>query len=196
MDAAMKTNDTKAEIRQKTAMPLMWIGMMSIVMLFAALTSAVVVSKSSKDWVEFQMPSLFLVSTIVILLSSASYWYAFRSAKRDQLDKLKNGVLITLILGLLFAVLQFMAWNQLIDAGIFFSGPTSNVSGSYLYVISGVHLAHLVGGLVSLAVVFVKSKRQVYNSKNLLGLQVSSTYWHFLDGLWVYLYVFLNFIAL
>jgi cytochrome c oxidase subunit 3 len=193
---ASEEREIKKEIRQKTSMPLLWLGMISIVMLFAALTSAVIVSKSSESWVTFELPSTFLISTLVIIASSFSYIYAFRQAKADNFQALKLGVLITLVLGLLFAYFQLMSWSRLVESGIFFAGPTSTVSGSYIYALSGIHLAHLVGGLVSLGIVYFKSKREVYNSQNLLGLQLSSTYWHFLGGLWLYLYIFLNFIAL
>lgn len=186
----------KIKLRQKTSLPLLWIGIMSIVMLFASLTSAVIVSKSSREWVTFELPLTFLFSTLIIVLSSLTYWYAYRSAKQNKLAAIKNGVLATLLLGLLFAVLQFVSWSLLTAQGIFFAGPTSTISSSFLYAISGIHLAHLIGGLISLSIVYVKSRRLVYNSENLLGLQLSSTYWHFLDGLWLYLYIFLNFIAL
>lgn len=192
----LESRDYKSELRQKTAMPLLWVGMVSIVMLFAALTSAIVVSKSSREWMEFTMPSSFLLSTLIIIASSLTYWWAFRSAKKDDLMNLKNGVFLTLLLGISFAICQFYSWGQLVDKGIYFAGVGSTVSGSYLYAISGIHLAHLAGGLISLIIVYIKSIRRKYNSNNLLGLQVSSTYWHFLGGLWVYLYLFLNFIAL
>lgn len=187
---------TKDEIRKKTRMPLLYVGIASIVMIFASLTSAVIVSKGTKAWVEFQLPVTFLVSTVVIMLSSVTYYWAYRSAKANRFDAVKTGVLLTLILGVTFAVIQIYSWGQLVDQGIFFAGPSSSISGSYLYVLSGVHLAHLAGGLISLMVVYSKSVRKIYTSNNLLGLQASTTYWHFLDGLWVYLYIFLSFIAL
>ena len=183
------------ELKKKTAMPMILLGMGSIVMIFAALTSAVIVSKSSRDWVNIEIPSTFLFSTIVIIISSLSYWWAYRSAKKGQFSMLKNGVMITLILGLVFTFLQFSAWNELTRNGVFFAGPSSTVSGSYFYVLTGLHLAHLIGGLISLSVVYYKSARGFYSSNKLLGLQVSTTYWHFLSVLWVYLYIFLNFIA-
>lgn len=188
--------DYKEEIRRKTRMPLLWIGLGSIVMLFAALTSAVIVSKSSRDWTTFDLPQSFTYSTIVILLSSLAYWWAYKGAKSDNVDQLKKGVLATMILGLSFAALQVNGWRGLVAEGVFFAGASSTVSGSYIYVISGLHLAHLVGGLVSLGVVYFKASRGRYSINNLLGLQASMTYWHFLDGVWVYLYFFLNFIAL
>ncbi len=193
MEISVDQKEMKLQLRQKTAMPLLWIGIVSIVMFFAALTSAVIVSKSSGNWQLFKMPITFLYSTITIVLSSVSYWFAIKAAKNNQLTALKNGVLLTLLFGVLFAVLQFVSWSRLLDQEIFLVG---SVSGSYLYVLTAFHLAHLTGGIISLIVVYIKSISSVYNSENLLGLQLSSTYWHFLGGLWVYLYLFLNFIAL
>lgn len=186
----------KEDIQKKTRMPLLWVGIASIIMIFASLTSAVIVSKSTPAWVNFSLPSSFLISTIVIVVSSVTYWWAYKSAKAGDYSKLKTGVALTLLLGLTFAVLQFISWNNLVEQGIFFAGPSSSVSGSYLYALSGLHLAHLSGGLISLVVVYSKSLKNKYTSNNLLGLQASTTYWHFLDGLWVYLYIFLTFIAL
>ena len=188
--------DYKAEMMRKTRMPLIWIGIASIVMLFAALTSAVIVSKSSREWMTFELPSSFMISTVVIMLSSLTYWWAYKGAKADKNNQLKNGVWATLILGLTFAALQINGWNHMVDQGIFFAGASSTISGSYIYAISGLHLAHLIGGLVSLGIVYFKASRKRYSANNLLGLQASTTYWHFLDVLWVYLYLFLNFIAL
>ncbi|MEQ9064040.1 MAG: cytochrome c oxidase subunit 3 [Vicingaceae bacterium] len=189
-------NNYKQELDRKTRMPLLWVGLASIVMLFASLTSAVIVSKSSRDWVSFELPFTFGISTLTILLSSLTYWWAYKSAKAGNFGGLKTGVLLTLILGLGFAALQFISWGILVDQGIFFAGASSTVSGSFLYAISGLHLAHMVGGLVSLGIVYFKASRNRYSTNNLLGLQASTTYWHFLDGLWIYLYLFLNFIAL
>lgn len=196
MEVTTSKQEMRNEIRQKTALPLLWVGMVSIVMFFAALTSAVIVSKGAGNWKPFELPDTFLFSTVFIVLSSVTYWFAFRSAKNNNKTSLKIGVMLTLILGLLFALFQFISWGNLVDQGIFFTGSESSVSGSYLYAISGLHLAHLFGGLISLLVVYVKSNRGMYNSENLLGLQLSTTYWHFVDVLWVYLFIFLNFIAL
>jgi cytochrome c oxidase subunit 3 len=112
------------------------------------------------------------------------------------MSQARMGVLLTLLLGLLFAVFQFVSWDRLVDSGIFFAGSSASISGSYLYALSGLHLAHLAGGIISLIVVYLKLGRGRYDSGNLLGLQMSSVYWHFLGLLWVYLYIFLNFIAL
>ena len=196
MEVVVDDKEYKKQLRQKTSMPLLWIGMVSIVMLFAALTSAVIVSKGSREWVTFEMPGTFLISTLAIAFSSATYILAFRSAKRNQLQHLSMYVLLTLLLGLVFGIFQVISWSQLVDQEIYFAGASSTVSGSFLYALTGLHLAHFIGGIISLVVVYIKSRREVYNSENLLGLQLSSTYWHFLGGLWLYLYLFLNFIAL
>ncbi len=184
----------KAEIRKKTAKPLLWIGMVSITMMFAGLTSAVVVSSGSEAWSGQPIPGYFLYSTVVMLISSFTFVWAIKGAKSDQSSQLKMGLYITALLGLTFGVLQFLAWGEMYEGGVFFTGSESNVAGSYLYILSGLHLAHLIGGLISLAVVVFNANRGMYGSNNLLGLQLSSTYWHFLDGLWIYLFLFLNYI--
>jgi len=190
----IEESNYKKEMKLKTSKPLLWIGLVSITMFFAALTSAVVVSKGSSDWLEFEMPVEFLVSTIIILLSSFTYKWAISGAKKDNNQQLKTGIMATLVLGLAFFLSQFLGWNTLVEKGVFFSGIQASGSGSYLYALTGLHLAHLVGGLISLVVVYVKAIKNIYGSNNLLGLQLSSTYWHFLDGLWIYLFIFLTFI--
>ncbi len=178
--------------RQKVAKPLLWFGMASIVMLFAGLTSAVIVRKGDGNWLEFELPSMFLNSTAVILLSSITLIYAYLMARKDKLQALKLGLSVTLLLGVLFVVFQLIAYGQLYEGGIFMTGPGHNASGSFLYIISWVHIAHLIGGIISLVVVLFNAFREQYNSKNLLGLQLCSIYWHFLGALWIYLYVFFN----
>ena len=195
MDVALddQIND-KAEIRKKTAKPLLWIGMVSITMMFAGLTSAVVVSSGSEAWSGQTVPGHFLYSTFVIVVSSFSFVWAIKGAKSNRQQQLKLGLYVTAFLGLTFGLLQFLAWSEMYENGVFFTGSNSNVAGSYLYILSGLHLAHLIGGLISLAVVVFNANRGLYGSNNLLGLQLSSTYWHFLDGLWIYLFLFLNYI--
>jgi cytochrome c oxidase subunit 3 len=102
-------------------------------------------------------------------------------------------MLLTLILGVGFVICQFMAWKALVAQGIFLGGSGSNPAGSFLYVISGAHLAHITGGIIMLIYVCIKSFKEIYHSKNLLGLQLCSIFWHFLDLLWVYLFLFLYF---
>lgn len=187
--------DYKKEIKQKTAKPLLWIGLVSIVMFFAGLTSAVIVSKGTAIWESIQIPFAFAVSTFFILLSSLTFYLGEQSLKNNKLAIAKMFILATLVLGLLFSITQYLAWTDLYKNGVVWAGSESSAAGSYFYALTALHLLHLLGGLISLLVVSFKSMKERYNAENLLGVQLSSTYWHFLTALWVYLYLFLIFIA-
>lgn len=186
----MITHTEKEQIRNRTAKPLLSLAIISICMVFAGLTSAYVVRSGDKDWLLFELPFIFTVSTIFILLSSGTMYWALQSAKKDNQQGVLYGMMATLTLGLLFAVTQFMGWGDLTKMGVFIGGKGSNPAGSFIYVISGIHLVHMLGGLIMLIYVCIKSAKKAYHSKNLLGLQLCSTYWHFLDLLWIYLFVF------
>lgn len=189
------TNNYKAELKQKTAKPLLWIGLVSIVMFFAGLTSAVIVSKGTAQWESISIPSTFLLSTIFIILSSITFFLGEKMVKNDDTKKSKIMILTTMILGVLFTITQYIAWKELYSNGVVWAGSESSAAGSYFYTLTALHLLHLLGGLISLTVVLVKSVKEKYNSDNILGIQLSSTYWHFLTILWIYLYLFLIFIA-
>lgn len=189
-EAALERKDFMAKKRKRVAKPLLWFGMIGIVMLFAGLTSAVVVRKGDGNWNHFEMPDAFLWSTVIIVLSSLSFIAATLFVKNDKQIGLKGSLSITFLLGILFVVFQFLGYEQLYNQGVYFTGEGHNASGSYLYLISWAHLAHLFGGLISMILVLFNAFKGKYNSKNLLGLQLSSTYWHFLGGMWVYLYIF------
>ena len=191
MDTAKISLEEKAETRSKSAKPLLYVGMMSMVMLFAAFTSALVVRRAEPNWIVFDLPFELYISCGIIALSSLSLIYASRSAKRDNYQGVKTGVGITLLLGIAFVVSQFSAYSALVDGGMFFAGPTSNASWAYLYVLIGVHLGHLLGGIVVMIVTLINALRERYNSKESLGLELTSIYWHFLDVLWIYLFLFL-----
>ena len=187
---AMTINMENNNMRGKTLKPLLWIGIVSILMLFAGLTSAYIVSKADGGWLQFELPKMFYLSTVIIIISSISMNYALISAKRNNINNIKIALAFTLILGLGFVFSQFMAWKTLVGQEVFLVG---NVSGSFLYVLSGMHLAHLAGGIISLSVVLSEALKEQYNSQNKLGLELCSIYWHFLDVLWVYLFLFLVF---
>jgi len=189
-EAVLDEKDFQKEKRKKVAKPLLWISMVSIVMLFAGLTSAVIVRKGDGDWLNFEMPVEFLYSTIVIVLSSISMFLSVYFAKLDKKAMLRNMIALTFLLGLVFIQLQFSAYDKMVEMKVYFTGAEHNASGSYLYLISGLHIAHLIGGIIALAVVLFNAFKARYNSKNLLGLQLCSTYWHFMGAMWVYLYMF------
>jgi cytochrome c oxidase subunit III len=166
----------------------MWLFIVSIVMLFAAFTSAYLVRKAEGNWVEFKLPNLFYYSTGVLIASSISMHAALIAAKKDQFNALRLSISITFVLGLLFLVMQYYGWAQLVEMNVYFVG---NPSGSFVYVFSGLHGLHLVSGLVVLLVALVAAFRLRINAKALTQIKICSTYWHFLDALWVYLFIFL-----
>jgi len=166
----------------------MWLFIGSVVMLFASLTSAYIVRQAEGNWLYFELPSILTVSTIVILLSSVTMQVAYWEAKRDRLEMVKILVTVTSVLGLTFLILQFEGWKALVANQVYLVG---NPSGSFLYVITGLHGLHLISAIVFLLIVLVSTYRYRVHSKNLTQIEMCTTYWHFLGGLWLYLFVFL-----
>ncbi len=173
---------------------LLWFAIISMVMVFAGLTSGFIVSKSRPDWKPVELPSQFLYSTIVIVLSSITFWFAKKSIAANQIKKTTYFLAATLALGILFVSQQFQGFNEMVAKGQFLTGPTSNITSQFLYAFVMVHLAHLAGGLLSLIVTLINQLRGKYTSQNYLGIELSSMFWHFLDLLWLYLFFFLYFI--
>ena len=182
------------DIKNKTAKPLMWVGIVGMVMLFAGMTSAYIVRQAEGNWLYFDLPDTFYVSTVVIVISSLTMMGAQYAIKKDNTNLTTLMLIGTLILGFVFTMLQFKAWGELVDMGVFFAGRESNASGSFLYALSGLHLAHLAGGLFALIFTSVKSILKKYSAEDHVGIGVAATYWHFLDILWIYLLLFLVFI--
>lgn len=169
----------------------LWLFIVTVIMIFAALTSAYIVRKADGNWLEFPLPTILWINSGIILLSSATIQWAYISAKRNEFANLKLALIITSFLGIAFLVGQFEAWKDLVDMKVFFGGSTSNPSGSFLYVITGVHAAHLISGIIFLLVCLFSSFNFKIHSKNLVQLEMCATYWHFLDFLWIYLFSFL-----
>lgn len=193
---SLENIERRAELKRKTAKPLLWIGIVSIVMFFSGWTSAVIVSKGGDgNWLNIQIPNAFTFSTVTLVISSFVYHYGFLAIKKDNNLVLKIASLITLFFGLLFVVSQFLGWKELYSNGIVATGSSSTNASSYLYLITAFHVLHLLAGLISLLVVFIKSLRNKYNSSNYLGVEISLIYWHFLGVLWIYLFLFLKYIA-
>jgi cytochrome c oxidase subunit 3 len=169
----------------------LWLFIVSIVMLFAALTSAYIVKQSDGNWLSFELPGIFAVTTMIIVLSSVTMHLAYLAAKKDLLDRTKWMLMITLVLGLIFLVGQYYSWTELVENNIYF--VSNYASGSFIYVFTGLHALHLVSGIIFLLITFISSVRLNVHSKRLVQLEMCMTYWHFLGGLWVYLYLFLIF---
>ena len=168
--------------------------MVSMFMMFAGITSAFVVSKSRADWLkDFQLPTAFYISTAVILSCSVTFHLAKKAIQKDNRNATTSFLLATLALGILFVILQFVGFRQIVDNGYFFTGSASTITTTFLYIVTIVHLAHLLGGLISLLIIIYNHFKQKYNSTQTLGIELGAMYWHFLDFLWVYLFLFLYF---
>lgn len=168
--------------------------MVSMFMMFAGLTSAFVVSKSRVDWLkDFQLPTPFFISTVVIMLGSLTFHLAKKSIQKEDRKATTLYLWITLFIGILFFFLQFQGFGQIVKSGYFFTGSQSSITTTFLYVVTVVHLAHLFGGLISLLIIIYNHFKQKYNSTQTLGIELGAMYWHFLDLLWVYLFLFLYF---
>ncbi len=189
---SVETNNT-GEPRTQLAMHpkkfAMWLFIVSIVMIFGAVTSAYIVRQAEGNWKLFQLPTLFLWSTLVLLGSSVTMQWAYQNAKKDELERVKTGVALTLLLGIAFLVMQYEGWKALVEMNVHFS--FANPSESFLYVLTGLHAFHLVTGLIFIIIVLISAFQDKVHAKSLVQLEMCTTYWHFLDGLWLYLYIFL-----
>ncbi|WP_298222142.1 cytochrome c oxidase subunit 3 [Flavobacterium sp.] len=173
---------------------LLLFAMLSMTMMFAGLTSAFVVSKARADWLKnFQLPMAFYFSTAVIIGCSVTFHLAKKSIQKDNRSATTSYLLGTLALGILFVIFQFMGFGQIVAQGYYFTGSASNITTTFLYVVTVVHLAHLAGGLISLLIIIYNHFKQKYNATQTLGIELGAMYWHFLDLLWVYLFLFLYF---
>lgn len=169
----------------------LWLFIVSVIMLFGAWTSAYIVKRGEPGWSSFELPDEFWLSTSVIILSSVTMAWAHISAKKDNIDHAKLALALTTGLGVAFLAGQWMAWQRMVEMNYYFAGSSSNSSSSFIYVLSGFHGLHIISGLIFLLIVLVATFRYKVHSKNMLKMEMCSTYWHFLGGLWVYLFVFL-----
>ena len=192
--ATMMSIDEHQARKARSQKLLLWFAMASMTMMFAGITSAFVVSKSREDWMkDFQFPSAFYFSTLAIVLCSVTFHLAQKAIQKDKRSLVSSLLLTTLGLGIAFVVLQFVGFGQLIEQGYYFTGPESNIATTFLYVIAVVHMAHLAGGIISLLIIIYNHFKQKYNSTQFLGIELGAMYWHFLDFLWICLFLFLYF---
>jgi len=168
----------------------LWIAMASITMMFGAFTSACIVRQAAGNWLEFDLPRIFFVSTVVLLVSSLTLHTSFRSYVAGQESRYKGFLTLSFILGIAFLILQYQGWIDLFSVGIDLKG---NPSGSFLYVLTGIHALHIIGGLAAMVVgVMVAYTRKFkVTQKRKINFELTLQYWHFVDLLWVYLLIFL-----
>lgn|SRR5690554_383429 len=192
----MKLTDRPEEAKIARAKKnILWFGIISLTMSFAGLTSAYVVSKERPDWIsDFQIPSAFYASLVLILISSITIHLANKVIKKEKHSQGMVLLILTLLLGVGFVVFQFVGFSQIIESGYNFTGPTSSITTSYIYLIVLLHVAHVFGGLISLLVVIYNHYKQKYRNGKTLGIELAATFWHFIDAIWIYLFLFLYFV--
>ncbi|MFT6849875.1 MAG: cytochrome c oxidase subunit 3 [Sphingobacteriales bacterium] len=175
-------------INAKAVRFTVWLIIVAIIMMFAGLTSAYIVRKAEGNWTMFELPSRFIFSTVSILISSLTLHWSHSQAKKGNSKKQMIGVWISLVLGTLFLILQWKSFGQLVDQGVFLTG---NPSGGFLYIITGLHGLHIFAGLVWMLVIILGVNSKINQSLNVLRSSLCLTYWHFVDILWIYLFIFL-----
>ena len=188
------TQGSSQQKNKRAKKMMLWFGIVSLIMSFGGLTSAFIVSSSREDWLnDFELPNAFFISTIIITFSSLVFIAAKKTLLKEKYLLSQSLVLGVFVLGLAFIYNQFLGFNELIISGYNFTGPTSNITMSYIYIIAVAHILHVIAGLISLAVVIVNHFKKQYTPASKLGFDIASTFWHFIDLLWVYLFLFLYF---
>jgi cytochrome c oxidase subunit III len=165
----------------------LWAAMAGIIMMFAGLTSAYIVKRDQSGWTSFIIPRAFWYSTAVILVSSLTVQMALRSFKEREMQRYRNLITTTAILGVLFMILQWMGFRHIWKSGITFHGSGA---GQFLYVIAGLHVLHVLAGVIALIVLFIKAFSARIRSYDNTPIELMSIYWHFVDLLWLYLFIF------
>ena len=171
----------------------MWVGLASVAMMFTSLSSAYIVrSASSNDWTPLPMPPVLIASTILILASSVTLEKARRKLKAMLMGPYAQWLFVTVLLGFGFLAAQIVAWRQLARRGIYVA---SNPHSSFFYLLTGAHGLHLLGGLLGLSFLWFRSRRRITEKAKIAKRQAAADsvtiYWHFMDGLWIYLFLLL-----
>ncbi|MEY3059414.1 MAG: hypothetical protein RL000_766 [Bacteroidota bacterium] len=183
-------NDQKRKIHPHKF--TLWVAIGSILMMFAGLTSAYIVKRSQASWLMLEIPVIFWYSTAAILASSVTIQLSLKALKAREMMAYKRWLMITAVLGVLFLVLQIVGFKQFGANDIRLIGAGSNASYSFLLAISGLHGLHVLGGVIALVVIAIQALRVASRSYNTVPLEVAATYWHFVDALWIYLFIFFN----
>jgi cytochrome c oxidase subunit 3 len=179
---------------RKSAKPMLWISMVSMTMTFIGLTSAHIISSNREDWVSFELPSALYISTAFIIMSSITFLVAKKSISKDNRAATSIFLILTLLLGIGFVYYQVQVFYDLQEAGLYLAGKDSVVSASLLIVISFAHIIHVLAGLIVLMVVIYNHFKKRYNATETLGLELGGIFWHFVDIIWILLFLFFYFI--
>ena len=192
MDYTEGTEEHKIKRAKKM---MLWFGIISLSMSFAGLTSAYVVSKERPDWLtDFQIPQAFYISLVVILVSSITIHLAKKAIAKEQNKKGMLLLIATLLLGGAFILFQFRGFSQIIANGYYFTGSESTITTSFIYLVVLLHITHVSAALISLLVVIYNHYKLKYTNGKTLGIELAATFWHFVDILWIYLFLFFYFV--
>lgn len=185
----INNQNTKVELKAKKF--ALWLFIIASFMIFASLSSGFIVYTASgvDKGLKTILPQSFITSTVLIVMSSITMHLAFRASKRSDYSKQRIFLLLTVLLGIGFFFSQFQAWGTLIDQGVYF--VNYNASQSFIYVFTGFHLAHILAGVGVLIFVLLHKFGKLPNVRNVFRMELASLFWHFLDILWIYIYVFL-----
>jgi len=168
----------------------LWVAIGSILMMFAGLTSAYIVKRSQASWLMIEIPMMFWYSTATILASSVTVQLALKALKKREIINYRRFLVVTAVLGVLFIVLQIVGFRQFAAQDIRLVGAGSNASYSFLLAISGLHGLHVLGGVVALVVIAIRALNSSTRNYSSVPLEIAATYWHFVDALWIYLFIF------
>ncbi len=167
----------------------LWVAIGSMIMMFGALTSAYIVRRAQGNWLDFKLPDIFFLNTLVIIASSVTIHFSFQAFKNGNEKLYKTLMLTTFGLGILFLTLQYKGWLEMDLIG---ATLTANPSSSFIYVISGLHAAHLIGGLAALTTAMIHAFYLPFKptKRRQQRFELVVQFWHFVDVLWVYLLLF------
>ncbi|MFK7747305.1 MAG: heme-copper oxidase subunit III [Kordia sp.] len=189
------TQGTFQEKQARSKKMMLWFAIISMVMMFAGLTSAYIVSQERSDWLkDLVLPTAFFYSTLVIIASSVTFHLAKTATEQGKYSPARTYLILTLILAIAFVILQFVGFNEIMADKYFFTGKSSTVTTSFIYIITLTHLLHVAAGIIVLSVVIYNHFKQKYKQGQTLGLELGAMFWHFLDILWVFLFLFLYFL--
>lgn len=188
---ARYTQNKEDLVQQKAKKFNLWLGMIGMFMMFAALSSGFIVytAGGADRGIKTILPDAFIYSTLLIVVSSVTMQLAYTAAKKTQFAKQELLLAITLLLGLGFFAVQVYAWGILTGRGVMF--VNNNASQSFIYVFTGMHLAHIIAGIIVLARVLIGRFRGISQVNNVFRMDLAALFWHFLGFLWIYIYVFL-----
>lgn len=192
MENNIDNNKSKVDRSKKM---MLWFGMISLTMSFLGITSGYIVSKERADWLtDFQIPEAFYISLFIILLSSITFYFAKKYVIAQQKKQGMIFLIITFLLGITFILLQFKGFSEIISSGYFFTGSESTITTSFIYLVVLLHLTHMLAALISVLVVIYNHYKQRYTIGNTVGIEIAATFWHFVDVLWIYLFLFFYFV--